>query len=80
MNDDNPQNQQESDLPGELSNPARRALVGAGYVQLEQFTKLSEAEVLRLHGMGPKALVMLRRALAARGLSFADPKNSKEKI
>jgi hypothetical protein len=25
-----------------------------------------------LHGMGPKALDQLRRALAARGLSFAD--------
>ena len=66
--------QQTSDLPRELSNPARRALTGAGYVRLEQFTQLSEAEVLRLHGMGPKAIEMIRRALAARGLSFAERK------
>jgi hypothetical protein len=60
-----------SDLPAGLSKPAQRALAGAGYVRLEQFTKLSEAEVLHLHGMGPKAMDLLRRALAAQGLSFA---------
>jgi hypothetical protein len=44
----------------------------AGYSRLEQFTKLSEKEVLQLHGMGPKALDQIRRAVAAKGLSFAD--------
>ena len=62
----------ESDLPTELAKPARRALAGAGYVRLEQLTKVSEAEVMKLHGMGPKALDQIRRALAARGQSFAD--------
>lgn len=61
-----------SDLPSELARPARRALTGAGYLRLEQLTRLSEAEVLKLHGMGPKALDQIRRALAARGQSFAD--------
>jgi hypothetical protein len=37
--------QQESDLPQELSQPARRALIGAGYLRLEQLTKISEAEI-----------------------------------
>ena len=68
----NRRDQQESDLPTELASPARRALVGAGYVRLEQFTKLSQADLMRLHGMGPKALDQIRRALAAKGLSFAD--------
>jgi DNA-directed RNA polymerase alpha subunit len=58
-------------FPG-LAKPARRALARAGYSRLEQFTKLSEEEVLQLHGMGPKALDQIRRALAAKGLSFAD--------
>ena len=75
----NQHDEQESDLPTGLSNPARRALAGAGYLRLEQFTKLSEAEVLRLHGMGPKGVDMIRRALAARGLSFADRKKSQAK-
>jgi hypothetical protein len=62
----------ESDLPAGLAKPAQRALAEAGYTRLEQFTKLREAEVMRLHGMGPNALDQIRRALAAKGLSFAD--------
>ena len=58
------------DLPSELAKPARKALDGAGYVKLEQFTVLSEVEVLKLHGMGPKALEQIRLALNDRGLSF----------
>ncbi len=68
----------EGDLPGVLARPAQRALAGAGYSRLEQFTRVSEAEILRLHGMGPKALDQLRRALAARGKSFADGQGSEE--
>jgi hypothetical protein len=36
---------QESDLPSELAAPAQRALVGAGYLRLEQLTKVSETEL-----------------------------------
>ncbi|HEX2109482.1 MAG TPA: hypothetical protein VHF70_09440 [Rubrobacteraceae bacterium] len=32
--------------------------------------RVSEAEVMELHGMGPKALDHLRRALAAKGQRF----------
>lgn len=63
--------EQKSDLP-RLSSPARRALASAGYLRLEQFSKLTEAEILKLHGMGPKALEQIRQALAAKGQSFAD--------
>ena len=68
--------ERESDLPSELANPARRALVGAGYRRLEQLTGVTEAEVRQLHGIGPKAIEQLRRALAAKGLSFANEKRS----
>jgi hypothetical protein len=68
--------QPESDLPTQLAEPARRALAAAGYVRLEQFTNVTEAEVLRLHGMGPKALDQIRRALAAKGQSFANDSRS----
>ena len=61
-----------SDFPEGLARPAQRALAGAGYVRLEQLGGVSESEILKLHGMGPKALDQLRRALADRGLSFAD--------
>jgi hypothetical protein len=65
-------NQQTSDLPSDLPKPALRALVAAGYLRLEQFTKLTELEVHKLHGVGPKALGQIRRALAANGQSFAN--------
>jgi hypothetical protein len=58
-------------LPADLSKPAQRALSAAGYTGLDQLTDVTEAELLRLHGMGPKAIEQLRRALAACGLSFA---------
>jgi hypothetical protein len=64
--------QPESDLPAKLPKPAQRALAAAGYVRLEQFTTIGEDEILKLHGMGPKALDQIGRALAARGQSFAD--------
>ena len=69
--------QQESDFPIGLSAPAKRALNGAGYMRLEQLTRVSEAELKQLHGMGPKAIELLRSALDAKGLSFANGKSSK---
>jgi DNA repair protein RadC len=71
MADDQHQ-QPPGDLPADLAGPARRALAAAGYTRLEQLTQISEAELRRLHGMGPKALDQLRRALAAGGRTFAD--------
>ena len=62
----------DSDLPARLSNPARRALAQAGYTRLDQLTEASQAELMRLHGFGPKALDQLRQALADRGMSLAD--------
>jgi len=67
----------ENDLPPKLSQPAKRALFGAGYFRLEQLAEISEAEVKQLHGIGPNALEQLRLALANRGLSFADRKPTK---
>jgi hypothetical protein len=61
------------ELPAKLSNPAIRGLTGAGYTPVEQFATVSERDVLRLHGVGPTAIVVLRAELAARGLSFAEP-------
>jgi hypothetical protein len=59
-------------FPAGLSQPALRALLGAGYTSLAQLAAVSEADLLRLHGMGPKGTRLLREALAAAGLSFAE--------
>lgn len=59
-----------SDFP-KLAAPAQRALAQAGYSRLDQLTKVSEADLKKLHGIGPNALKQLRLALEAKGLSFA---------
>jgi dihydrofolate reductase len=64
-------NEAESDLPTNIGKPAGQALAVAGYNRLEQLAQVSEKELLKLHGVGPKAVGLLRQALAAEGLSFA---------
>ncbi len=61
----------QSDFPN-IGSPARRALFAAGYTRLDQLTGITEADLLKLHGAGPKAVRLLRSALAERGQSFAD--------
>jgi len=65
-----PEESTDSDLPRAIGQPATRAFAAAGYRRLEQFAGASEAELLRLHGVGPRAIRILREALAARGLAF----------
>ncbi|KAB2332338.1 DNA-binding protein [Cytobacillus depressus] len=60
----------DSDLPVRLAKPARRALEGAGYLRLEQLAQGSEADILKLHGMGPKAFELIKHTLLEKGLSF----------
>ena len=59
-----------TDFP-KLSGPAQRALANAGYTEVEQLAGVSEAELLRLHGLGPSAIAPLLEALEALGLSLA---------
>ena len=50
-------------LPPGLSQPALRALARAGYTSLAQLAKLDDAELLKLHGFGPKGITVIRAAL-----------------
>lgn len=62
---------QDSDFPPTIGRPATGALNEAGYFRLEQLTQVSETELKKLHGMGPKALAILRQTLERKGLFFA---------
>ena len=53
-----------------IAAPARRALENAGIKTVDQLSKRSETEILKLHGMGPGSLPKLRNALKSKGLSF----------
>lgn len=52
------------------SNPAARALEGAGIKSLEQAGDTGEEALLALHGVGPKAIQILRAELAKHGLKM----------
>jgi hypothetical protein len=61
-----------------LSQPARRALAGAGFSKLEHLAGVGEKDLANLHGMGPKGLRVLRDALNQNGLAFKKASNRTE--
>lgn len=69
-----------SDLPENLSAPARRALFNEGITTLAQLAKHNEAETGQLHGMGPKGIEQLKVALRESGLAFAKNTGSTKKV
>jgi hypothetical protein len=73
------QEQTDSNLPAKLAQPARRALAGVGIQHLEQLSQYSQAEIRRLHGIGPNALEQLRFALGEKGLSFATEEHQEKR-
>jgi hypothetical protein len=58
------------ELPARIGRPALRALKGAGIHTLTQVAQRTEASLAALHGVGPKALGILKKSLAQRGTSF----------
>lgn len=57
-------------FPRGLGAPALRALAAAGLTSLEQVATVTESGLLRMHGMGPKAVRILRDAVRLRGLTL----------
>ena len=55
-----------SALP-EIGGPATQALAVLGITTLEGAAALGAKQLLALHGVGPKAVRILREALAAQG-------------
>ena len=66
-----------NNLPTGIPNPALRVLQAAGISKLEDFTSISEKELLKLHGMGPKAIKIISDALDKEGLNFAKDGDSR---
>ena len=58
-----------TDLP-EIGQVARRELAAHGITTLEEVARRTEQELLAIHGVGPKAVRILREALAATGRSL----------
>jgi hypothetical protein len=58
------------DLPNEIGKTAARELALHGITSLRRVADHSKAELLAIHGVGPKAVAILGEALAAKGLGF----------
>lgn len=61
-----------SDSLPKIGAPATRALASIGVTRLDQLVDHTEAELLALHGFGPRAIRILTEALAAEGLAFRE--------
>jgi uncharacterized protein YdhG (YjbR/CyaY superfamily) len=59
-----------TEFPASMGRVAPRELANAGYTRLKQLTRVTEAELLKIHGVGPKAIRILRELLAEKGMSF----------
>jgi DNA-directed RNA polymerase alpha subunit len=54
-----------------LAAPAQRAIQSTGVTTLEELSKMSEEEILNLHGTGKNALRVITETLKENGLSLA---------
>lgn len=63
--------QPEHDFPAGIGAPATRVLLAVGYTRLDQLANARVQDLLKLHGMGPKAIGIIREALKAKGMHFS---------
>ena len=63
--------EQHDDLP-RIGRPATGALREHGVTTLAQVAQWREVDLLAVHGVGPRAVEILRAALAEAGLRFRD--------
>jgi predicted Fe-Mo cluster-binding NifX family protein len=53
-------------IPAGIGKPALRALAAAGIKSLEDVARANEDDLLALHGVGPRAIRVLKAALKTR--------------
>lgn len=58
-----------SDLP-KIGSPATNALANMGITKLKEVTTMTEKELLSMHGVGPKAVRILKEELKKNGLEL----------
>jgi predicted flap endonuclease-1-like 5' DNA nuclease len=61
---------EETEVPRSIGNVARRELAAHGLTRFAQLAERSERELLEIHGIGPKAVRILREELSSRGMAF----------
>lgn len=63
-------------FPPGMSAPSLRALEAAGLRSMRDLSGWTEAELAKLHGVGPKALALLLAAMKRQGIRFRDGSRS----
>ncbi|MGK3947170.1 hypothetical protein [Microbacterium sp. K2] len=58
---------EETELPTSMGKVARRELALQGFTRLDQLDGVSESALLAIHGVGPKAIRILREHLESLG-------------
>lgn len=61
-----------TELTPRIGMVARRELALHGYIRYEQLPAVTASTLLRIHGVGPKAIRILADELEAQGLAFAE--------
>jgi predicted flap endonuclease-1-like 5' DNA nuclease len=65
-----------TEFPYGIGRVAKRELAANGFTRYDQLADAAARDLLRVHGIGPKAIRILREELAARDLTFADDRGS----
>jgi Holliday junction resolvasome RuvABC DNA-binding subunit len=60
-----------TEFPRGIGKVANRELFHNGYATLDSLTRVTAKELLKIHGVGPRAIGILEEELAARKQSFA---------
>jgi predicted flap endonuclease-1-like 5' DNA nuclease len=60
-----------TEFPRAIGRVADRALAAHGFTRYEHLAKVQAGDLVAIHGIGPKAIQVLTRELAERGLAFA---------
>ncbi|MDE3722211.1 hypothetical protein PWG71_12510 [Nocardiopsis sp. N85] len=61
-----------TEFPASMGGVAPREPAAHGHTRFDQLTGVTAGELLKIRGVGPKAVRVLEREPAARGSSFAD--------
>jgi len=60
-----------TEFPRTIGKVATRELAAHGYTTFDSLTRVSAKELLKIHGVGPKAVRILGEELAAQGKAYA---------
>jgi hypothetical protein len=61
-----------TEFPHTIGRVAKRELAANGFTRYEHLTRTTPKDLLAIHGIGPKAVRILGKELAARRLAFAE--------